>query len=230
MGLDTVELVVRFEEAFGITIPDEVAAELTTPRRVSFYVRSQLNLAEQTACTSQQAFYFLRREFVPVLGIHRANFRPTAKLGQLLPVQNRRRVWTTLNSRLGAAALPDLVRPGWAVLLVVLFTIGASVTALLATAFLTGSRGAAWFGAVIVLIGGGQLGATLTRPLKREFRDEYAHAGELARYAALHTPHSFKREWTKEEIVQTVRRIIIDQTGISNFTDDSRFVEDMHLD
>jgi hypothetical protein len=230
MGLDTVELVVRFEEAFGITIPDEVAAELTTPRRVSFYVRSQLNLAEQTACTSQQAFYFLRREFVPVLVIHRADFLPTTNLEQLLPARNRRRVWTGLNSRLGGAALPDLARPGWAILVIVLLTITASVTALLATAFLTGSRGLAWFVAVMVLIGGGQLGATLTRPLKREFRDEYAHAGELARYAALHTPHSFKREWTKEEIVQTVRRIIIDQTGISNFTDDSRFVEDMHLD
>jgi hypothetical protein len=230
MGLDIVELVIRFEDAFGISIPDEVATELTTPRRVSFYIRSQLNLAEQTACMSQQAFYFLRREFVLVLGIHRTDFRPASNLAQLLPPQSRRQTWATIRSRIGAAALPDLVRPMWAFLIVVLLTITAAVTALLATMFLTGSRGAALFVAVVVLLGAGRLGAILTRPLKREFRDEFAHAGDLAKYAALHTPHSFKREWTKEEIVQTVRQIIMDKTGVDNFTEDSRFIEDMHLD
>lgn len=229
MGLDTVELLIRFEEAFGITIPDEVATELTTPRRVSFYVRSQLNLAEQTACTSQQAFYFLRSEFVPALGIHRTDFRPTSNLAELLPAKSRRQFWTTVKSRIGDAALPDLVRPRWAFLLVVLLTITMALTVLLAV-FLSGGRGAALLVPVVVLVGVGQLGAILTRPLKREFRDRYAHAGDLARYAAIHTPHRFKREWTKEEIAQTVRQIIIDQTGIKDFTDDSRFVEDMHLD
>ena len=33
MGLETVELVIQFEESFAITIPDEVAARLTTPLR-----------------------------------------------------------------------------------------------------------------------------------------------------------------------------------------------------
>jgi len=230
MGLDTVELVIRFEDAFGIAIPDEVATELTTPRRVSFYVISQLNLAEQTACTSQQAFYFLRREFVPALGIHRTEFRPTSNLAQLLPAHSRRRTWTTIKRKLGDTALPDLVRPKWVFLLLVLLTIAAAVTAFVATLFLTGSREAALFVAIVVLIGIGRLGATLTRPLKREFRDEHSHAGDLAGYAALHTPHSFKREWTKEEIKQTVRQIIIDQTGLEDFTEDSRFAEDMHLD
>ena len=230
MGLDTVELVIRFEEAFGITISDEVAAELTTPRRVSFYVISQLNLADQTACTSQQAFYFLRREFVPTLGIHRTDFRPTSNLAPLLPANSRTQIWTTIKRKLGDAALPDLVRPTWVFLIVVVLTFLAAITALLAAVSLTGSRGAGLFVAGVVSLGVGRLGAILTRPLKREFRDGYAHAGDLARYAVLHTPHSFKREWTKEDIVQTVRRIIIDQTGVDDFTEDSRFVEDMHLD
>lgn len=38
MGLDTVELVMAFEEKFEISIPDADASELTTPRKVIDYL------------------------------------------------------------------------------------------------------------------------------------------------------------------------------------------------
>jgi len=38
MGLDTVELVMAFEEKFGLDISDAVAAELITPRDVIDYL------------------------------------------------------------------------------------------------------------------------------------------------------------------------------------------------
>jgi hypothetical protein len=38
MGLDTVELVMAFEERFGVSVPDTVAAELVTPRHVIDYL------------------------------------------------------------------------------------------------------------------------------------------------------------------------------------------------
>ena len=42
MGLDTVELVMRFEEDLGIDIPDAVAETLVTPRHVIDYALSRL--------------------------------------------------------------------------------------------------------------------------------------------------------------------------------------------
>ncbi len=42
MGLDIVELVMAFEEKFGISIPDEDASELSTPRKVTDYVMSKV--------------------------------------------------------------------------------------------------------------------------------------------------------------------------------------------
>ena len=34
MGLDTVELIIAFEDRFGVKIADEIAATLVTPRKV----------------------------------------------------------------------------------------------------------------------------------------------------------------------------------------------------
>ena len=55
MGLDTVELVIAFENEFGISISDEVAAELTTPREVTDYVLMQLKFSGQTTTREQVA-------------------------------------------------------------------------------------------------------------------------------------------------------------------------------
>ncbi len=38
MGLDTVELVMAFEEKFGVDIPDADTVELVTPRAVTDYL------------------------------------------------------------------------------------------------------------------------------------------------------------------------------------------------
>jgi Phosphopantetheine attachment site len=42
MGLDTVELLMAFEEKFGISIPDQDATRLTTPRKVTDYIVSKI--------------------------------------------------------------------------------------------------------------------------------------------------------------------------------------------
>ena len=36
--------------------------------------------------------------------------------------------------------------------------------------------------------------------------------------------------WTREEVAAIVREVIIDETGIEDFTEDSLFVDDMNLD
>ena len=226
MGLDTVELVIRFEQAFGIAIPDEVAEYLTTPRQVTYYVLSQLRLTERSTCISQQAFYWLRKEFVPVLGIRRSEFHPRAKLERLIPIHNRTEIWSTFQARLGDHALVDMVRPNW---LFSLLSFATFVTGI-ATFVSFGGNAFALLLSLLTASAFGYGSAVLTRPLKCNFRHGYEQAGELATHLALHSPHSFKKEWTREEVAQLVRQIVIDQTGVDNFTEDSRFVEDMHLD
>ena len=230
MGLATVELLIRLEDSFGVRIPDDVAETLTTPRLVTFYLLSQLTLGESSTCMSQQAFYRLRREFVPALGIQRSDFHPAVNLSQLIPLESRSEVWTIVGSRIGVGAFPDLARPVWLFSLLSFATIATALSVFYYTRALTGSYVDAILFAVLAAIPALHFAEVLTRPLKRHFRYQYQHAGELAEYVALHSPHSFKKVWTKEEVASMVRQIIIEETGVTDFTEDSRFIEDMHLD
>jgi len=47
MGLDAVETVMRIEEEFEITISDEIAATLTTPREVIDYLMTRSEVSEK---------------------------------------------------------------------------------------------------------------------------------------------------------------------------------------
>jgi len=229
MGLDLVELVVRFEDAFGISIPDRVAAELTTPRKVTEYVFSQLVESDERSCLTQQAFYFLRGKCIPSLNISRNDFRPDTRLEDLVPIDRRRVFWTSIQSEVGPLAIPDLARPFWLFSLLALLTIAALVVvtvygfrdSLGSTSYLLGMSAA-------ILVGFG--GAVVSRPLKRNFRREYRRAGDVAKYISVHRSQAFKKDWTKEEIDGVVREIIVDETGVRDFTEDSDFINDMHLD
>jgi hypothetical protein len=131
---------------------------------------------------------------------------------------------------MGAAALPDLARPAWLFRLLCLATIATAVVTF-ASAHLTTGRIDVALNLSLVMSGGfGYAAALITRPWKHTFRRDYEHAGELAKHLASHSPGSFKKEWTREEVAETLRQIIIDETGVKDFTEDSRFVEDMHLD
>jgi len=230
MGLDLVELTIRIEEAFGISIPDEVAADLTTPRQVKFYILSQLKLAKQKTCMSQQAFYLLRREFVPVLRIQRSHFHPSANLAQLIAEQDRISIWTALRSKMGEAVLPDLARPTWLIRLLSVGTFATAVAAFQSAYLAIGRIDVALLLSLLVAGTFGYVAALVTRPWKLHFQHGYEHVGELAKHVAFQSPHSFKKEWTSEEVAETLRQIIIYETGVKDFTEDSRFVEDMHLD
>ena len=61
MELDSVELVLEVEDAFGFSIPDEDAAGLTTVGKLYDYVLAHRFRGKQDACLSSMTFYKLRR-------------------------------------------------------------------------------------------------------------------------------------------------------------------------
>lgn len=231
MGLETVELVIRFEEAFDVTIPDEVAAGMTTPRAVTDYIVTQVTTAERSACLSQQAFYFLRRSFSNRLQLPRSAFHPGVRLQTLFPKEMRKNVWGQLQTEMGPHALPDLARPLW-----LFYALSTGVVLLaLCISYSTPhlSLPLRVFLALALTAGVGVTVSILTRCCKTEFRRSSQTVSGLVDHLLLHAPHACKREsrvWTRAQVAGTVRAIIVDITGKTDFTEDSRFIDDMHLE
>ena len=231
MGLETVELVIRFEEAFGVTISDEVATSMTTPRAVTDYIVTQVVTADCSACLSQQAFYFLRRGFSSQLHLPRRQFRSEATLESLTPKEARKHTWRELQTEMGPRVLPDLARPVWLSYFLFVGTVLFSVYVSYATPGLPFQLRLVL--GLALLVATGIALSVLTRPFRTEFRRRFRTVAALVNYLCLNSPHTFKREkrvWTRAQIAETVRAIIVDVTGKTNFTENSHFINDMRLD
>ena len=115
MGLDSVELVLEVENAFGFSIPDEDAAGLTTVGKLYDYVLAHRFRGKQDVCLSSMTFYKLRRGLMLVLQVPRNSVRVSTEVSAIIP-KHRRRSWRALEKATGFR-LPFLRRPGWVVTL-----------------------------------------------------------------------------------------------------------------
>ncbi|HEU4881914.1 MAG TPA: acyl carrier protein [Longimicrobium sp.] len=109
MGLDAVELVMAFEEGFGIAIPDEDAARMRTPRSVLDYAAARLGPVRGDGCLTQRTFYALRRGF-RAAGTVDAPLRPGTPLCALADRASWPVVWTRVRLGAGQPAWPASVR------------------------------------------------------------------------------------------------------------------------
>lgn len=113
MGLDGVEIVMRTEEAFGIEIPNEVAARLLTPAALVDYVAANVPLKETDECLSQQMFYRLRRGFRSQLKALSSTFELDTPLKEILHKDQWPQAWAAIRAEVGEPEWPVSIRwPG----------------------------------------------------------------------------------------------------------------------
>jgi len=115
MGLDLIELELEAEREFDISITNEAAQKLGTPRQLADYIQAELlkrrvaqGIGRRVGCASQAAFYRLRAALVRVAGVPRNAVRPDTRLADLLPAERVRAHWAALAQVLGMPALPRL--------------------------------------------------------------------------------------------------------------------------
>jgi hypothetical protein len=107
MGLDTVEIVLEIEEAFGIHIPDEVAANLLTLQDVTDYVTGQVTTIPQETCKTQQIYYRLRRGFRSQIPALAGDLDLRMALKDVLHRDQWSRVWTAVRKQVGEDYWPE---------------------------------------------------------------------------------------------------------------------------
>jgi hypothetical protein len=113
MGLDGVELVMAFEEAFGVAIPDEVASEMITPRQTIDYVASRLGAAPAGRCLTQQVFYRLRRGLRPECPAG-LDLRPATGVREIAGRRGWPALWARVREAAGAPDWPERIPwKGW---------------------------------------------------------------------------------------------------------------------
>ncbi len=233
MGLDSVELVIGFEDAFGIAIPDEAAACMRTPRDVIEYVMERVEKSAEPACVSQRGFHLIRREFTRTLAIARNQIRPKAQLSELIPRAHRKHLWPRIGIAVGAGEWPSLVRPQWLFNLLALLSVVAAVAVSVQL-----YRQSPELGAWVTLVGIGSLIlvsialAQITRPLRTEFATDLERVEDLVRWVVAKSPGLVMDEpgrWTRERVALTVRQIVIEELGVAEVHEDSRFVEDLGM-
>src|SRR4051794_203891 len=115
MGLDGVELVMAFEEAFGLSIPDEAASEMITPRQTIDYIESHVTTAPATHCLTQRVFYRLRRGIRTALG-EGLPLHPGTKVREIAERRDWPGLWTKVRDIAGGPSWPDRIPwRGWLV-------------------------------------------------------------------------------------------------------------------
>ena len=96
MGLDSIELLVEVEKAFGITIPSQEAVNIITvgnfQDKVWHYVSHR---KKGNRCKSQNLFYKLRGS-LQAYGNPIKSLKPDSPLNDIIPKENRRSYWRKL--------------------------------------------------------------------------------------------------------------------------------------
>lgn len=235
MGLDSVELVLAFEEAFGIAIPDSDAAKMFTPRDVIDYIEQRRGSGTKMLCVTRRAFHTIRERLMEI-GIERSAIRLGTPLAQFFPENTRRSLWVSARGPISIQQWPELVRSGKLqnVIAIVPLLVASAV---LVSSFITASSRRILESFVLAIISAACVSLVLlrvTRSQCRHFRGittvrDLAIRVTAGGAASLLWKHE---EFTPTEIAATVRQIVIEELGIkeSHYAESKEFVRDLGMD
>jgi hypothetical protein len=98
---DIGDVLVKLEKSFGIKFRDEAFREAKTFGDICDVIESHLELPHKEDCTSQQAFYKVRKAIGHTLRVDERTITPATRLNELFPRRNRRRGLRKLQRALG---------------------------------------------------------------------------------------------------------------------------------
>ncbi|TGE16842.1 hypothetical protein [Hymenobacter elongatus] len=109
---DMDEILTKVEWSFNIRFVSNELAHIRTFGELCDYITAKIPLDHSSSCTSQQAFYKLRKAFSDTLPLDSGHIAPATLLTDLLPRQNREQTVQKIEHSLGFR-LNLLSIPGW---------------------------------------------------------------------------------------------------------------------
>ena len=112
MGLDTVEMVMAFEEAFGLGIANPDAERMRSVRDVIDYVVARKPIAPSTTCSTQRTFHVIRRALAPAGG-RDGRLGPDTRLEEISGREGWPRLWERIRAGGGGDWPPSVPWKSW---------------------------------------------------------------------------------------------------------------------
>jgi hypothetical protein len=95
-GEDFEDLIIQIETSFGFKFEIEELKNNITIDEFSELVISKMDMADGKECTTQIAFYKIRKALIDKLEIKKDSIHPTTELDKIFPKENRIKNWENL--------------------------------------------------------------------------------------------------------------------------------------
>ena len=210
MGLDGVELVMEFEEEFGIELKDEEASEVLTQRMVVDLICSKLKNIDGHTCQTQRTFYILRKAFVKMFDLERKSITPDMPFRNLIDKSKEKEIWEQIEIDISARRWPELIRPLWmsrtlivagCAIFCVMFCTAIYSQLRVGLADMQGVVSAAFFG-ILLVIPYAAIAVIITMPWKIYIPLQFKSIRDLIPYAVT----SDRIKWDREVVSIRVKQ------------------------
>ena len=222
-----IELVMRVEDEFDFSIPDEHYERFRTVGDLCSYI-DQRKQAKQL-CLNPAAFVRIRRALMARFGLQRRQIRTTTDLLGLFPVEHRRRQWTAFEKELGLS-VPRLEhsrsQKEQAAGMLVGLVVAPALLSFLHPSFLIVS--------LLTLVVALAAAVLIEERLATTFPDRAATVGALTQSVAVLNPFQLSNEIGQAKLSDDrnwprLRRVVSESLGIpeEEIFPHSRFIEDL---
>lgn len=220
MGLDLVELALRAEDEFDVSISDANLEQATTPRKLANVIYQQYETIGNEKRTTQNSFYQIQKIFVEKFGFQKEHLHPNTKLETLFQADTIKK-WKALNKYLPNQIYDPLRFPKK-------FLIGIWVIAFVLSLFLGYIYKLDFYMIIFSILGIFSISYMLLKPFFANLLPSKIETlADLIRYVG--GSKKLNKYKSEKEILDKVIEISIDELGLSpkEIHPDSHYIDDL---
>lgn len=232
MGLDVVELIMDIEDEFNIEISDEEAWQAITVEKMYQCILTKVQVSNSSLCSSQKAFYLLRKALIENFNIERKTITPKTKTDLLFPKIQRGELWEKVSVNV-PYKFPELTYPTNAIILILSISLMGGGLCSYTLAICLKSTFISFIAALTWIVFAVVFSIILLKNLKA-LKLEFPHAchtiGQMAKNVLYHNSDYFGL-LNEKEIWDKLTFIISEQLGIDqkDIKPESNFVKDFNI-